>query len=325
MFSQNGVRESLKRIVTMSVILCYGGCSNLDLNSTPNFVIPAINGFNAASDVEPANLIAYWPFNGSFNESQQNLTPTLSTTSPTFVTGIKGQAYQGKGGTYITYPLGTIATAQSLTVSIWFNQPAAPTSSTTTSYIASQGAQGMLMVYSDSSYQVLDVDNELYATKAGHDSLAFNAGFESLVSTPTKKDSLVVAIPQGYFTNATGLWTQLVMTYDATTSKYTLYQNGQLIGVSSYWSSATTQNSFTVLTGKTGLSSTAPLGALKFKNPLGLIIGAFPQVLNLPAYNLTPQPMFGNFQGALDEIRIYKVALSPTEVTSLYQLEFAGR
>ncbi len=322
MLSPNQVRHLLTGIAIMAILYCIS-CSNL--NTTPSFAQPAINGFDAASDIEQTNLIAYWSFDGNFKDSQQNLTPTLSSPAPTFVTGIKGQAFQGKGNTYVAYPVGAIATVTSFTVSIWFNQPAAPINDTTANYIPGQGAQGLLMIYSDSSYQVLDIDNEVYATKTGHDSLAFNAGFESLVSTATKKDSLVVAIPQGYFTNATGLWTQLVMTYDATSSKYSLYQNGQLVGVSSFWSSAAIPNPFTVLTGKAGLSSTLPLGSLKFKNPLGLIIGAFPQVLNLPLDNLTPQPWAGNFQGALDEIRIYKVALSAIEVTSLYQLEFANR
>ncbi len=318
-------KQYLPQCSMVIALLINARCSNLNLNSTPNYALPAINGFNSSAAVEPSNLIAYWSFDGDFNESQQNLTPTPSNQAPTFVTGIKGQAYQGKGNTYITYSMGTIAKAQSLTISIWFNQPTRPKANTTASYIAGEGAQGMLMVYSDSAYQILDIDNELYTTMPGHDTLVFNAGFESLVTIPSKKDSLVVAIPQGYVANATGFWTQLVMTYDATTSQYALYQNGQIMGVSSYWSSATRMSPFTVDTGKPGGSGTFPLGVLKFNNPLGLIIGAFPQVLNLPHYQLTPQPMYGNFQGALDEIRIYKVALTAIEVSSLYQLEFAGR
>jgi hypothetical protein len=314
--------------VIAAAVLTFGGCKKKDTT------LPAIGGFNSSSDIEPLNLVAYWPFSGSFTETVAGLTATPSSTAPTFVNGIKGQAYQGGGDTYINFAPGTIGSVASLTVSIWFDQTTVggPINNTTANYIAGQGPQGMLFMYNAATWESIQIDNEPY-TPASGDSLRIHAGFSTNTSalTGAYAGAQEGLIAEGFVQNATSKWTQLVMTYDATSSNYTLYQNGVAIGVSTAWSSAkTSAGSVQLLTGGAPVvaGGTQPVGSLILNSPTGLIIGGFPQVLdntNATYSPNSPQPWTGNFQGALDEIRIYKVALSASEVGSLYQLELAGR
>jgi len=298
-------------------------CSSLELNSSPTYPLPAINGFNAAGDIESAHLLAYWPFDGNLTEKVQQLKPSPSQPPPGYSAGIKGLAYRGKDDTYVAYPIGNLGTATSLTISIWMWQPAAPVVNTTQNFVAALGAQGMLMLYDDSARSLLRIDNEIFAAQPGHDSLSVAAGFATQFVSVGKSDSLVQFVPQGFLTYATGYWTQLVVTYDALSSKFAMYQNGRLLVV--LLSGTAAANAGPVLFTVGQGSAAVGLGKLQLAAPVGVLIGAFPQALHLSAGPLTPLPEEGNFQGALDEIRIYNVALSATEVTSLYQLEFAGR
>lgn len=298
-------------VVTLLVI---EGCSKSDS-------LPAVNGYNSSDDIQKDKLAAHWSFSGNFNESVQNLTPTPSATAPTFVAGVKGQAYQGSGNTFVSYPIGNLASLTSLTLSVWYKQPVQPVNNTTSSYIAGQGAQGIIQMYnSTGTFYVLEFANEPYSPKSG-DSLKFDAGFQAKTSGAYGPNEGVV--PTIFCTNSLTKWTHLVMTYDGTSSTYTVYQNGVVLGANSAWSSAKTPATVTILDGGTGTG--APLGNLVLSDPIGLIIGSFPQNLNLTSNSLTPQPWAGNWQGALDEIRIYKTGLTAVEVGSLYQLELAGR
>ena len=176
------------------------------------------------------------------------------------------------------------------------------------------------MYNSTGTFYVLEFANEPYSPKSG-DSLKFDAGFQSKTNGAYGPNEGVVPIV--YTTNSLTKWTHLVMTYDATSSTYTVYQDGVVLGANSAWSSAKTPAPVIILNGPSGTG--APLGNLSLSDPIGIIIGSFPQNLNLTANNLTPQPWAGNWQGALDEIRIYKTGLTAVEVGSLYQLELAGR
>ena len=51
---------------------CVYPCKKDDGGST----LPPIGGFNSSSDVASANLVAFWPFEGNFTETKQNLTGT---------------------------------------------------------------------------------------------------------------------------------------------------------------------------------------------------------------------------------------------------------
>lgn len=292
-----------------------GSCSKSD--STPP--LPAIGGYNSSSDVASTNLVAYWPFDGNFTETKQSLTGTNNGAS--FTTGVngQGQAYQGKGSSNVFFsnPGTAFSGLKSVTVSAWLAEPTQPVNNTATSYVAGQGAQGVFFVYdqSGSAWNLLHFNVEPFR----NDTLRVHAGFNN-----TGAPEYQGIVPEGLLSGSVkaNTWTHVVMTYDGNSSTYTLYKNGNPVPVASAWGSGTPTQIWT-----NGNKTTA-MGNLTFKSPpAGIVIGAFPQAVT-PTINSGiggPQPWSGNFQGAIDNLRVYNKALSQTEIGSLYQLEGAGR
>jgi hypothetical protein len=137
-------------------------------------------------------------------------------------------------------------------------------------------------------------------------------------------------VPNAHLDTAIGAshWTEVAMTYNASTSMYTMYENGTAIGVNSAWSAYVNTTPITILTG--GLTSgygsapvagAVPLGAPNF-SPVGLVIGAW--CGNAGVSGFTTNQYTGSLKGGLDELRIYNTALTPSDVKSLYLLEQAG-
>src|ERR1035437_7746667 len=98
----------------LTIALCTTGflssCSKSKSNG-PTGPKPPTNpgGYDSSNQIQPAALTAYWGFNGNFNETKSNLVATASGTAPTSTTGIKGQAYQGSGSSYLIIPFGSSA------------------------------------------------------------------------------------------------------------------------------------------------------------------------------------------------------------------------
>jgi hypothetical protein len=276
-------------------------------------------GYDSANQIQPNALVAYWPFNGSPTDVKQGLTGSL--TNASYTTGVKGQAYKGGGDSYLQITsTGTLGSLTSYTLSVWFEEPAEPINDTTANYIAGQGAQGLFFMYDTvQAWNLLHLDFEPYKPVSG-DSVVVHAGFNS-----TGAVAYQGIVPAGWLDSGLNKWEQVVVTYDGGSSKYTLYQNGVAIGAETAWSSG--QFAATPASIWTDGSATTPFGNIKYKNPpLGIIIGAFPQAVQPTISNSIggPQPWSGNFQGALDEIRVYNAALNASDVASLYILEKAG-
>lgn len=289
-------------------------CSSSN-NSTPS--LPAIGGYNTANDVGNGSLIAYWPFDGNYNETKQNLTGTNNGAS--FTTGIVGQAYQGSGASNVLFsnPGTAFNTLNSYTLSVWIKESAQPINDTTKSYIPGQGAQGIFFVYDKvgAQWNLLHLDLEPYNAKS--DSLKVHAGFNN-TGAPNYKG----IVPEGYFSGSIGKWTHLVMSYDGSASTYTLYKNGQPVNTTTAWG----VNAPTPTQIYTDATKATPMGNITFKDaPGGIVIGAFPQAVTPSVGFGSPQVWSGNFQGAIDELRVYNRALPQTDVGALYQFGLAGR
>ena len=291
----------------------FTACSKSD--DTPS--LPPIGGYNNSDEVGASNLIAYWPFEGNFNETKQNLTGTNS--GATFTTGIKGQAYQGSGASFVQFksPGTALAALKSYTVSVWIKEPAQPVNNTTASYVAGQGAQGILFVYDQAGndWNLLHMNLEPY--NATSDTLRIHAGFNN-TGAPEYKG----IVPEGLLPGSINKWVHIAMTYDGGTSVFTLYKNGIPVEVSSAWGkSANTQV-------WTNGNKTTPMGNISFKTaPGGIVLGAFPQAVS-PSISTAiggPQPWSGNLQGSMDQLRIYSKALAVSDIGALYSLELAGR
>jgi hypothetical protein len=235
-----------------------------------------------------------------------------------FGTGIKGQAYQGSGNSYVTFTnAGTLSTLQSYTMSVWLKQPSQPINDTTPDYIVGQGAQGIFFMYdTNTSWNLLHLDFEPFTPKA-KDSLRVHEGFNSTGATAYQG-----IVPEFFIDSGLNNWFQLVFTYNGASSQFTVYKNGVAISAASAWGTQLTP--YKIWTDGT---ATTPFGNINYKNPAqGFVLGAFPQAVQ-PSLSTSiggPQPWSGNLQGQMDELRIYNTALNAVDVNSLYLLEKAG-
>jgi hypothetical protein len=279
-----------------------------------------LGGFLSSDSVEAASLISYFPFNGSVNDTVGSETGTA--VGVTYTTGIRGQAYQGAAGAYATVPANSkFGTLTSYSVSVWYNLPSAVKPGTT------GPAQGMFFLSGDSTgssgnYLILETDVPS-ASQLAADSVPIHHGFDNLGGVAGSWQNFTM----NSFDTATSNWVHVVMTYDGPSSTYVFYENGQPIAVSSAYGVST---STTLYDGPLPVGSGTPptqlMGNLNFSPAVSpastLYIGAWPPGL----YGVSPTlGANGDFQGALDELRVYSIALKPTDVVGLYLNGLAGR
>ncbi|HLX94062.1 MAG TPA: LamG-like jellyroll fold domain-containing protein [Puia sp.] len=278
-----------------------------------------LGGFISSDSVEPAALIAYWPLNGNVNDTVGNQTGTA--VGATFIQGIRGQAYQGAAGAYATVPANSsFKNVQSYSVSLWYNLPMAvrPTSGGT--------AAGMFFLSGDTTgssgnYMILEADIAS-ASQLAADSVPIHNGFDNLGTTGPWANFTMSS-----YDTATSNWVHVVMTYDGGSSTYTFYENGQPIAVQSAYGTATSTTLYDgPLPVGSGTPPTALMGNLNFSTvpdpPTTVYIGAWPPGLYGVSATLGAS---GDFQGALDEIRVYNIAIKATDVVGLYLNGLAGR
>jgi hypothetical protein len=319
--------------VALSTAGMLASCSKKSSGTTNKPPPSNPGGYDSANQIQSSALVAYWGFNGNFNETKHNLTATASSSAPTFTTGVKGQAYQGNGSSYRVVPFGSSASSfagtslPSVTVSMWIKEAAEPIYATNGQYTPGQGPEGVLFMYDAANNQdLLHFDIEPYA-QATQDTMSLNAGFKATGLTTTGPyvgggDEGIV--PNARLDTAIGKWTHIVMTYNGAASTYSLYENGTAVFANSAWSTYTAGPSpVTILTGGTGAVGSVPMGSLNYTPaPTGLVIGAWAGTANVGGF--TPNQYTGSFKGEMDELRIYNVALNATDVKSLYLLEKAG-
>lgn len=250
------------------------------------------SGKTDPSTIATTNLVAYFPFDGNGTESIASLTPTV-TTGVTYVTGRRGQAYQGADLAHLLYTLPTASKLKSLTsfsVALWFKSPLVTGDPEPIFFQIGKSddlSWGNLTLYL----------NRLSATA---DSLQLHAFF-------LKTGVLWYGQSVGYSNKSfiINAWMHLVFEYDATTSKYKIYKNGVhvLAGASVEDRYANDQS--------------VPLGNLAFANADVINIGAW----RPKSEGTATDAWMGWFKGNLDELRVYDKALSDTEVKSLFDAE----
>jgi hypothetical protein len=253
------------------------------------------NNPNDPSNVATANLVAYFPFDGNGTDKISNMAPTTTTAKVKFVTGQKGQAYQGDSLAYMLYTLpGTskLTNLHGFTFSLWVKAPQVLT-----------GAPGFFQINGtgDSNWGNLSFNQE--TSKA--DSLRLHFQFYK-DGVNWNHQHIVKASPS--FPAAS--WMYLTFSYDSLTSKFNVYVKGQKINFPDALN-RTDDDPKTV--GK-------PLGSLAFKNATQAIIGAW---WAWATGNNTSDTWMSYFKGQMDELRIYNKALTDAEVLTLYNDEVA--
>ena len=289
-------------------------CSSDDDNN--NIPLPPIGGYNNAGEVGKADLIAYWPLNGTTVESKSN-TAASTTVGTNWVTGAKGQAANFTNG-YLTYPsiAALTQTMNAFTISAWVkvknNQTAVPGSgsvSTIFSMARPGGAwEGNMMLYAETGQQ-----RPVNDAGVANDSIKVKAGWSTITDGTQIYENAIHLEPWMVADNLVtpgkhvagpnvigGTWAQLVFTWDGANNKFIIYSNGAKIS----------NPAFEVRGSNTTLTMDAA------STPM---IGAFGNVAT------TTDTWNKPLTGGVDEIRIWKKALTASDIGSLYSLEKAGR
>jgi Concanavalin A-like lectin/glucanases superfamily len=307
---------TMTAIALMSIESCKKSSSS-GSTTPPPVVITPLGGYVSSDSVAYANLVGYFNFNNNVNDSVGGETGTA--VGVTYVPGVRGEAYEGATGAYATVPASAAVKAlQSFSVSIWYSLPSA-----NRPVPDSNNAEGIFFVsgsntgsHGDEIIMETDVpDSNQYAK----DSLVIHSGLDDIGSPQWEG-----FVTSGYDT-AQETWVHLVETYNAGTSAYTLYINANPVAVgSAFGNSAATILYDGPLPVGSGTPATQLLGAPVWAAdpPSTLYIGAWPPGLYGVSTTLGKN---GGFKGALDELRIFNVELTPKEVTGLFLNGQAGR
>ena len=287
--------------IGLAVVLSAGvlsGCDNDD-----DIDLPPIGGYNSSDDVGAANLVSRFAFEGNGNDSKSGVTGTP--TNVTYTTGTRGQAYQGSTSGFISYanPPAGLATMQSFTTSMWIK---------TAKHTG--GAQSLFMLPKSGAFW-----GNLFVMIEGNsgpsDSMQVKVHFEKNVTPSIPWVEQWIDFNGNFrLPNMYNTWRHLAFSYDAATSKFAAYVDGQKLNL---------QANFTDRYTNDPASGGVALGALAFASVSRFIVGGFQQHLGTPWS--APESWMLNYTGALDELRIWNKALIDTDISALYQLEKAGR
>lgn len=277
----------------------------------PSKPLPTFGGYGSSKQIESANLVDYFNFNGSVTDSLGNLSGTTAG-NITFGTGVSGKAYQGAASSYVVFSNpGPGKTLQSYTLSFWMNSPkTAGLARGIFSFNNPTDFWGSLDVY---------LDNPLSTDPKG-DTLMFKVHMTNQSGVPFAGYFLAARVP-----NAINTWTHMVVTYDAATSKINIYQNGAAIGISGVAGTSGFVVGPTMPGSDPAVTPVTPYGPLKLVTSAA-VLGTW-QFQTNPSLttSATAQSWAESYTGLLDDFRIYNKALSADEVSALYNLEKLGR
>jgi len=255
-----------------------------------------VEGFNSTDEIFPANLVAYWSFDGSNNEIKSGTAPTTSAGASFIPGGVKGQALSlNSGFLYYANQLNAFKTdaLKSFTISTWVQILNNGSKRTMLLQIARPGMfNGSLDFNLNTNDNPASVTNYLriaptFATVGGGRQDNINA-FGAVNVSP--------AI-------GSNVWVNLVLTYDAATGTFNIYGNGDKIG--NYPNRGTGGNLF------------------KAYEPGEFIIGANYNLI--PGKTVNTDASYAAMTGNVDEIRIYNRVLPQAILLALFKLGKVGK
>jgi hypothetical protein len=231
-------------------------------------------------------LKSLWSFENNARDTGQYRLKTTSK-NVTYVAGINGQAAQiGTDGYVLVSALNdSLKTMGSFTIAFWM-KGVGPVQG---------GAQGLFAIGNKKEFWgniEMFLENHNNGNEAFLKVHMFNAG----VATGNGEEWNEVKIP-----NALGKWTHIAVTYNSANSQFSIYADG-----------APTSINAKVLRG-------GAYGPIKFNDANGMVLGNY-QFETDPSLtdNHGKEDWAKNFNGALDQFRIYNVALSAADVNNLF-------
>lgn len=230
-------------------------------------------------------LKSYWAFDNDSRDTGQYRANTVAT-NITFVPGVAGQAAKvGADGYMVVSSVNdSLKTPGSLTVAFWMNGVGP----------VQGGAQGLFAISNSKEFwgnMEMFLENLNNGSEAFLKVHMFNSGAPDGIGEQWNE----IKIPNGL-----DKWTHIAVTYNASNSQFTIYADGQPTAID-----------HKVLDG-------GNYGPLKFKDVSGLVLGSFAFQTNPTLTTHGPEPWAKSFNGALDQFRIYNVALSAAEVLNLF-------
>ncbi|GAB3335945.1 hypothetical protein GCM10027299_45480 [Larkinella ripae] len=251
----------------------------------PESYAPAVSigGFSSSGEIAKANLVGYWPFNGNYVDEVSKKAGV--NTGTTFGNGLKGQAMKGAQKGYVLFdPTDAILKLQSFTVGYWVNSP-----STT-------AAGGIIGLVGLSQKDGFWGNLEMFFENGG---TATDGILKAHIQNGTKD----AWVEKKDIVNLYNSWNHIALSYDATSSTFSLYVNGA----------------------KAATSTVEKFGNLAWNKPGQLVFGTV-QFQTTPSLTTaaTNQSWASYLTGSLDEVRIYNVALKADEIDALVKLESRG-
>jgi hypothetical protein len=284
-----------------AITLTMASCDNDDDK------LPPIDGYNSSNEVSSTNLVAHWTFDGTNNERISSTAPATTHGTTAFTTGQIGQALQLTQGALVYPSIAAIGGASSLgnyTVSLWVNVNNNGSSFTTLFGIFPTATTEPWGNLSSS------VETSWFPARPAGDTLVLKANYSSQVTggalnnQDNRNDPRRKPTPVGLL-KTSGQWTHFVVTFDGTTHMLKVFANGTSIGAYD--------------------DRTANTVALNMRTPAQAVIGS----LAAADIGFASAGARGDWMkmatASIDDIRVYKTALSDVEITALFNLGTAGR
>lgn len=244
----------------------------------------------------------FWAFENNLTDQGESKI-TATSVNVTYVPGVTGQAAQiGNNGYilmktigdttkhsngFVGLPADTIRNLGSYSIAFWMNGVGP----------VQGGAQGLFSIsHKTQFWGNLDIflENWSNATDPSEAFIKvhqFNAG----VASGTGEQWNEVKIP-----GVLNKWSHIAVTYDANTSEFSIYANGQ----------PTSINKKVLANGS--------YGKIKYNDFNGMVIGTHQFQTTPSLTNHGPETWAKSFNGAFDQFRLYNKALTAAEINNLY-------
>ncbi|MEO8821168.1 MAG: LamG-like jellyroll fold domain-containing protein [Ginsengibacter sp.] len=266
--------------------------------STPDVPLPPIGGYASSDSVASANLVAYWNFDGNQNEIKSGTAATSSARATYMTNGVKGQALMLDSGYVFYNSIPALNGLTTFSVSAWVqvrnNQDTTGNDFTSMIFQLSKP---------NSTFGNINLGLETSWKPATNDSLVVHGWYTDPKNGLQDNRNDPFGTPSvGPVLDTAGHWINVMMTVDNSNPvNFNMYANGVNIGAYS----------------SRGTSIYTPM------TPSSVIIGGW--LNNVPGQPHTSDTWPHAFVGGIDQVRVYNKALSPDEISALYQLEKAGR
>ena len=272
-----------------------GNPNNLPAVSTATYE-GTIDGYKSSDEIFPSNLVAYWSFDGTKNETKSNSAPTSTTNDALVDGGVKGQALSLNAGyLYYASQLNAFKTEalKSFTVSAWVQILNNGSKKTMLFQIARPG------IFNGS----LDFILETQLNPASNtDYIRINPAFTTLGGGRQNNVNAFGALNRSPKIGS-NKWTHILLTYDSSTGVFNIW--GDAIKIGNYPNRGIGNNVF------------------KSYEPGEIIIGGNYNVI--PGKTVGSDATFAAMTGKIDEIRVFNRVLPDAHIKALFNLGVAGK